>query len=616
MSKRDFEARKVASRLSVEVLEDRLVPAGPPAGIGMLPSVTAGLTQAQIDHADAVINWETATQRAVWIGGSSPTVASRIYAMVGVAMYDAVNAITPIAAQYPVPGLTGSPAAGASAEAAAIGAADTVLRALYPAQTALFDAEKAFTLGAIPDGAAKTAGLAWGQTVGSAVVAWRSTDDVRVQVTPAEYAPAPPGGPIGVYELTPNTTFALTPQWGKQQTWALANGDQFLSPPPPALDSVQYATDFNEVKAYGSTTSTVRTADQTQIAHFWADVPSNTATPPGHMTEIAMHVALIQGQSLAANARLFGMIGIGVADAAINCWEAKYVYNFWRPITAIRDARANSINSATTSDSTWTPLWGTPNFPSYTSGHSTFSGTTAAILTSLYGPNFHFTMGSDDMPGTVRSFNNFFAAASEAADSRMYGGIHFRFDNNAGLVAGLQIGNFIAQNFLQLPTATAFLQVDPHQWSKFNLVVTGTNGNDVIVVSQVGSNFSVNATGRALGSFSTAMGILGITVDARDGNDVVTVSSQITLAATLMGGKGSDILNGGSGNDSIYGGDGTDYVFGNDGDDYLSGDAGTDYVYGGNGNDQLLGGAGDDWLFGGLGTDLFTDVEGNNHVFQ
>src|SRR5262249_12449800 len=157
--------------------------------------------------------------------------------------------------------------------------------------------------------------------------------------------------------------------------------------------------------------STTRTADQTLYAHFWADVPGNSVTPPGHWNEIAEHVALQRPLGLLGDARLFALLNVGLADAAICCWDAKYFYNFWRPVTAIRDPRAGQINPATSPDPNWTPLWATPNFPSYTSGHSTFSGAASVILASVFGPDTHFTIGSDDMPGYSRSFTGFAAAA-------------------------------------------------------------------------------------------------------------------------------------------------------------------------------------------------------------
>jgi hypothetical protein len=317
------------------------------------------------------------------------------------------------------------------------------------------------------------------------------------------------------------------------------------------------------VKAVGVLDSPVRTADQTEFAHFWADVPGNSATPPGHINEIAAHVALVEDLSLAENARLFALLNIGLADAAINCWKAKYVYNFWRPVTAITDPRAHDINPGTTSDPGWVPQWQSPPFPTYTSGHSTFSGTGAAILTSLFGPDYRFTLGSDDMPGVARSFDSFQEAAEEAADSRLYGGIHFRFDNEAGLIAGLQIGNFVAQNYLRPLKATASLQTDAHPRNEFILFGGGSNRSDVISTVVLGN-------GRLLGAFDLSLMLNGFTVDARDRNDVVLGSARITKDAEWFGGKGNAIRYGGSGGDRILSEEGNDDLFGNDGHDLLA----------------------------------------------
>jgi hypothetical protein len=224
------------------------------------------------------------------------------------------------------------------------------------------------------------------------------------------------------------------------------------------VNSAAYAAAFNETKSLGDTNSTTRTPDETLYAHFWADVPGHSVTPPGHWNEIAENIALNKNLDLVDNARLFGLLNIGLADAAINCWVAKYVYNYWRPITAIRDPRASEINPATTSDPNWTPLWNTPNFPSYTSGHSTFSGTACAILTSLFGAKTHFTIGSDDMPGYTRAFKSFTQAANEAGESRVVGGIHFQFDNTSGLSAGTRLGTYIAKRFL-LPREAISLEM-------------------------------------------------------------------------------------------------------------------------------------------------------------
>jgi hypothetical protein len=436
------------SRPTLEHLEDRSLLSGSPAPVpyGPLPTVTADLTANQVNHADAVINWNATMLRAIWNDATPPTNASRVEAMVGVAGYDAVDGIHPTDDLYPVPGLDSRPHRDASPDAAAIAAADVVLNSLYPDQKAMFDAEYQATLARVPDGKAKWEGVAWGQTVGAAVLAWRSQDGSNKVVN---YTPAPPNGPPGQYELTPPAYKpVLSPQWPQVTPWAMTSPDQFLPPGPPALDSAQYAADFNYTKSLGGIDSTTRTQDQTLYAHFWADNPGVSVTPPGHWNEIAENVSLQRGLSLEQNARLFALLNIGLADAAIVCWDAKYTYNFWRPVTAINYPGDSQINPATTSDPGWTPLWNTPNFPEYASGHSTFSGAADAILTSVFGPNTHFTVGSDNMPGYTRSYTSFTQAANEAGESRVVGGIHFETANHDGLRCGRDLGSYIVQNFL------------------------------------------------------------------------------------------------------------------------------------------------------------------------
>jgi hypothetical protein len=447
--------RRRPCRLALDQLEERCMLTGPPPVPPLLlPAVTTGLTAEQVKHADAVINWNAVMLRAIWTDATPPTPASRVEAMVGVAVYDAVDGIHPTYELYPLPGLNARPAPDARREAAAIAAADTVLNNLYPDQKALFDAEYQASLAGIPVNKPTQDGITWGQTVAKAVLAWRSQDGSNGT---SNYQPAPPGGPPGVYELTPAAGLeakppgflpALTPQWGQVTPWAMTSVTQFLPPPPPAVGSAEYAADFNDVKSFGDTNSTTRTPDETQYAHFWADVPGHSVTPPGHWDEIAEHVSLQEHLNLDQNARLFALLNIGLADAGINCWGCKYIYNYWRPITAIRDPRASEINPTNTSDPSWTPLWNTPNFPSYSSGHSSFSGAASTILASVFGPNTPFTNGSDDMPGYSRSFTSFAQAADEAGESRVVGGIHFSFDNTAGLQAGREIGAYIVQNFL------------------------------------------------------------------------------------------------------------------------------------------------------------------------
>jgi membrane-associated phospholipid phosphatase len=222
----------------------------------------------------------------------------------------------------------------------------------------------------------------------------------------------------------------------------------FRPPGPPSLDSARYAAEFNEVKALGAAVGSTRTADQTLIALFWAD-GAGTETPPGHWNSIAQDVAAQFGNSLEQNARLFALLNIAMADAAICAWDAKYYFNFWRPVTAIRNADSDG-NAETMSDAAWQSFIATPPFPDYVSGHSTFSAAAATVLARFYGSDdVTFSTGSDFLPNVVRQFTSFSAAAVEAGDSRVYGGIHFRSASEDGLAGGNKIGDWVYENFLQ-----------------------------------------------------------------------------------------------------------------------------------------------------------------------
>ncbi len=215
----------------------------------------------------------------------------------------------------------------------------------------------------------------------------------------------------------------------------------FRPPGPPSLDSEQYAADYNEVKELGAALGSTRTADQTQIALFWAD-GAGTETPPGHWNSIAQIIAAGQGNTPEENARLFALLNVAMADAAICAWDAKYTFHFWRPVTAINFAEP-LLN--------WASFIVTPPFPDYVSGHSTFSGAAATVLPFFYGTeDLPFTTGSDFLPGVTRSFPTCLDAAEEAAVSRLYGGIHFRSANEDGLQAGISIGEWTDIHYLQL----------------------------------------------------------------------------------------------------------------------------------------------------------------------
>ena len=219
----------------------------------------------------------------------------------------------------------------------------------------------------------------------------------------------------------------------------MPTSNAFRPPGPPSIRSATYLADLNEVNALGAAIGSARTPEQSVIALFWAD-GTGTETPVGHWNSIAQKIGADRGNTIEQNARLFALLNIAMADAAICAWDAKYTYDFWRPITAIRD----------TFDLNWSSYITTPPFPDYVSGHSTFSGAAATVLAMFYGTdNIAFTIDSDFLPGVLRSFSSVSAAASEAAISRLYGGIHFRSAIQDGLSAGIAIGQWMSTHYLQ-----------------------------------------------------------------------------------------------------------------------------------------------------------------------
>ncbi|MEG5062839.1 phosphatase PAP2 family protein [Microcoleus sp. B3-A4] len=389
--------------------------------------------------ANSVIEWNGIILNAVRTASTAPPLASRNMAMVHAAIYDAVNSISKKYTPYLV---EIDPPAGTSAEAATAAAAHRVLVNLYPAQAATFDEAYASSLAKITDGKAKQDGIALGQQVADQIISSRSTDGITkvVQYTPStdlgSWVPTPPA-----------LAAALAPGWPQVTPFAMTSGSQFRPSGPPALDSAKYADELNYVKEMGKSDSLTRTPDQTVIAKFWAN-GAGTFTPPGHWNQIAEETATLSGQSLEDSARLFALLNIALADAAISCWDAKYQYNLWRPVTAIRQADADN-NPETTADPLWTPLLTTPPFPEYTSGHSTFSGAADPVMSSVFGSDYGFGDRGDRSVNTLRTYENFTQAADESGMSRIYGGIHFMSANVDGLTTGRKVGNHVVQNFLK-----------------------------------------------------------------------------------------------------------------------------------------------------------------------
>src|SRR5262249_9216944 len=389
-------------------------------------------------RADVVTDWNRIMAQTVLTAKTSPLVTTRVVAIVQAAVFDAVNGIerryTPIHVQPNAP-------PGASRRAAAIQAAYATLVALYPLQLADLDAQRTASLQAITedgnfeDSQSIVRGIAWGQTVADAIVAWRNTDG---------FTPAPPpflgGDAVGEWRPTPPGFLpGAGPQFATMTPWVIATPNQFRPAGPEALASDQYAADFNEVKSIGSSTSATRTAFQTEVAKFWA---GNTAL---FWNRIALTMAARNGTSLSQNARLFAVLNVAMADAAIACWDAKYTYVFWRPITAIELADTDG-NPATDPDPSWTPLIVTPNFPEYPSGHATVSPAAAVVLQANFGDSGRFTLDSDVLPGVLHTFDSFAAAADEAFVARIYGGIHFRTSCRDGHQLGVAVGNYVVAN--------------------------------------------------------------------------------------------------------------------------------------------------------------------------
>lgn len=391
-------------------------------------------------RADVVTDWNEVTLDTIRAERIPPPRASRLLALVHTAVYDAVNGIVGGFQPYHV-----TPAAepGASAVAAAAAAAHAVLVAAFPARQAEYDAALADSLATVPDGAAEDDGVAWGEEVAAEILALRSADhsgDTVVHNYPVGacwWLPTPPG-------LLPT----LLPNWPTVTPWAMKNGGQFRTGAPPPPNSEEYTVAFREVKRFGRVDSAVRSADQTQIALFWND-GSGSNTPPGHWHTIAQSVAAEQGNDLAENARLFALLAITSADAAIVSWDNKYQFDHWRPVTGIQNAGQDG-NDDTIPDAAWSSLITTPPFPAYTSGHSTFSSSAARILAHFYGTDdISFSTASDGLPGVTRSFTSFSQAAEEAGQSRIYGGIHWQYDNTSGLASGRDLADFVFFNVLR-----------------------------------------------------------------------------------------------------------------------------------------------------------------------
>lgn len=362
------------------------------------------------------------------------------HALVHTAIYDAVNAI----AGYPFEayGVTPEVIAPSSPEAAAATAAHNVLIALFPTQQTDLDTKYAASLAQIPDGPAKTNGIAVGQETASGILALR-VNDRRTATVPY----TPDSGP-GVWVPTPPGLLPFaTPQAAVFVPWLLEHAAQFRAPGPPSLTSKRWVRDYNEVKALGVATGSTRTPEQTDVARFWADHPILQA----HRTWRG--ISNKAGLSLDENARLFALLTTVNTDSLIVCWDSKYDYSFWRPVTAI-PAGDTDDNPGTASDPAWLPLLTTPNHPEYPSAHGCFSTATLETLRDFFGTDQPaFTIEIDSavagLTTPVRSYSSFSQVIDEIAEARIYGGLHYRFSVHDGVEIGKQVARFATRHFFR-----------------------------------------------------------------------------------------------------------------------------------------------------------------------
>jgi PAP2 superfamily len=230
--------------------------------------------------------------------------------------------------------------------------------------------------------------------------------------------------------------------------WVISSPGQFRPAGPPALASAQYALDFNETKTMGSVSSTTRTADQSIYSWFWASTSASYLWNNVALSLLGREERAHRSASTLGNARLLAVLNLAIADAIIGCWEAKYTYSFWRPVSAIPLADTDG-NAATLADTSWMPLIATPAFPEYPSGHSCASGAAGAVLAQAFGDTTQFTVTSDVMPGVIRSFASFSAAVAEVQNARVNAGIHFRSATADGQALVGSVAAYVLQNAMQ-----------------------------------------------------------------------------------------------------------------------------------------------------------------------
>ena len=409
-----------------------------------LPILLAALCVASVTRlcaGNAVLEWNKEAVDAIRLSRNPPPLAALLYATYHVSIFDAVNGITRTHHGW----LVNDPApAGADMDAAIASAAYTVLTELFVStnpRTLRIAYDNA--LAAIPDGAAKADGIAWGRKVAVAVLAKRADSGYNKPI-PGTYSSTEPGK---WRETPPTFRPPLLPFWGKVTPFVMTSPSQFRAPPPETLGSKEYAEELAFVASHGARDDADRTEYQTMSTPFWSD-DLGTGTPPGHWNIIAEDIARRKDLSVPETARLFALLNLAEADAGISCWETKYYYSFWRPETALRELDPK-LNPQLVNKPDFIPNMASPPFPSYTSGHSTFSAAGARMIALFFGTDdIEFSVGSDCLPGVVHTFKKLSDAQAEVGMSRVWGGIHTMSDNLEAQKAGMKIADWVYANAL------------------------------------------------------------------------------------------------------------------------------------------------------------------------
>jgi hypothetical protein len=381
--------------------------------------------------ADVVSDWNEVGVARLIAARQLPPDGARAMAMMHVAMFDAINAVQPRYAPY---AFKGKAPAGASAEAAAAAAASTVLLKIYPNQREAVEKAYAASLAAIPEGPARSAGIALGEQVGNECIAMRAKDGTGAS---AAYRPVTSAG-VYVPTMVP-----VSAEWPNVKPFVMREPAQFRPPPPPSLQSPDWGRDYNEIKVFGARQSTRRTAEQTDVARFWGitGVPS--------WNPIVRSLAASAQMSLVDNARLFALVNMAATDAFISVFDAKYAYNLWRPITAIRNGDLGG-NGETGRDAGWLPLIDTPMHPEYPCAHCISSSAVGTVLAAIFrGQRIAVTMTSPTAPGVTRKWERLEDYVQEVNDARVWAGVHYRFSTLVGSDMGRKIGELAVKEYLK-----------------------------------------------------------------------------------------------------------------------------------------------------------------------